>query len=122
MKIRILNSSLRYRLSKREVAQLCSELYIESITEFNTNTLIYCIKVQPDIIGLQADFENNKITLHFPATEAVLWNDSDRITYENYITLNNGKQLKLLLEKDFVCLDHTTEDQSDNYPNPTRTC
>jgi hypothetical protein len=122
MKIRILNSSLRYRLSKREVAQLCNELYIESITEFNSATLTYCIQVLPNITDLQADFENNKITLNFPAAEAALWNDSDRITYENYITLNNGKQLKLLLEKDFVCLDHTTEDQSDNYPNPNRTC
>jgi len=27
-----------------------------------------------------------------------------------------------LLEKDFVCLDHTTEDQSDNYENPNTTC
>jgi hypothetical protein len=26
------------------------------------------------------------------------------------------------VEKDFVCLDHTDEDQSDNYPNPNRTC
>jgi hypothetical protein len=24
----------------------------------------------------------------------------------------------LLVEKDFVCLDNTIEDQSDNYPNP----
>jgi hypothetical protein len=36
--------------------------------------------------------------------------------------LGNGQSLKLLLEKDFVCLDHTDEDQSDNYPNPNKTC
>jgi hypothetical protein len=32
--------------------------------------------------------------------------------------MENGKELFLLLEKDFVCLDETIEDQSDNYPNP----
>ena len=28
----------------------------------------------------------------------------------------------LLIEKDFVCLDHTLEDQSDNYANPNKVC
>jgi hypothetical protein len=122
MKIRILASSLRYRLSKSEVAKLCTEKYIESITEFNSATLTYCIQVAENSTELSADFENNKITLYFPSIEAAVWHTSDRITYENYITLHNGNKLKLLLEKDFVCLDHSTEDQSDNYENPNKTC
>jgi hypothetical protein len=28
--------------------------------------------------------------------------------------------LYLLVEKDFVCLDETSEDQSDNYENPNK--
>ena len=31
---------------------------------------------------------------------------------------NNHGTLHLLIEKDFICLDNVTEDQSDNYPNP----
>ena len=31
-------------------------------------------------------------------------------------------QVKLLIEKDFVCIDNTDEDQSDNYPNPNLKC
>jgi len=27
-----------------------------------------------------------------------------------------------LVEKDFQCLDHTLEDQSDMYHNPNKTC
>ena len=30
--------------------------------------------------------------------------------------------LYLLIEKDFACLDHSSEDQSDNYENPNKTC
>ena len=37
---------------------------------------------------------------------------------ENEMEIAPGKILYLLLEKDFKCLDNTTEDQSDNYPNP----
>lgn len=33
-------------------------------------------------------------------------------------TLDDGQKLNLTLEKDFVCLDERSEDQSDNYPNP----
>lgn len=33
----------------------------------------------------------------------------------------SGK-VNLLIEKDFVCIDNTTEDQSDNYPNPSLNC
>jgi hypothetical protein len=33
-----------------------------------------------------------------------------------------AQELFLLIEKDFVCLDNTFEDQSDNYPNPNAVC
>jgi hypothetical protein len=122
MKIRILASSLRYRLSKSEVKKLCTEHYIESVTEFNSTTLVYAIQVQENIADLSADFKDNKITLLFPKTEAATWYESDKITYQNIVLLNNGNTLKLLLEKDFVCLDHSSEDQSDNYENPNKTC
>jgi hypothetical protein len=36
--------------------------------------------------------------------------------------LEDGTLLTLLIEKDFACLDHVDEDQSDNYPNPNKTC
>jgi hypothetical protein len=36
--------------------------------------------------------------------------------------IGNDKYLFLLVEKDFVCLDNTVEDQSDNYPNPNAVC
>jgi hypothetical protein len=122
MKIRIKDNSIRFRLTKSEVKKLCTEGYLQSTTELNTATLTYAIQVQENMQSLNADFVNNKITLLFPSAEAAVWNDSDRITYENTVILNSGNSLKLLLEKDFICLDHTHEDQSDNYENPNKTC
>ena len=122
MKIRIKDNSVRYRLTKSEVKKLCEEGFISCKTEFNSLTLTYQIQVKENINNLFADFIDNTITLFFPSSEAKDWNTSDRITYENSITLNNGNSLKLLLEKDFICLDHTHEDQSDNYENPNKTC
>ena len=42
--------------------------------------------------------------------------------FQHKQALSNGKELFLLVEKDFVCLDNTFEDQSDNYPNPNAHC
>jgi hypothetical protein len=122
MKIRIKDNSVRYRLTKSEVKKLCTEHYLSATTEFATTYLQYAIAVKENITLLDADYIDHKITLFFPAVEAAIWYDSDRITYENTIVLPNGNLLKLLLEKDFVCLDHSTEDQSDNYQNPNKTC
>ena len=44
--------------------------------------------------------------------------DSNKVGFSHIFVLNSGTKLKLLVEKDFVCMDETVEDQSDNYPNP----
>lgn len=117
MKIRIKGNTVRYRLVKTEVTQLATLGYVEERTSFLTQELIYRLESKDNIYELEANFIANQITMYIPSEEAKLWENSDRITYKN---LNNG--LNLLLEKDFVCLDHTDEDQSDNYPNPNAHC
>jgi hypothetical protein len=53
-----------------------------------------------------------------PEREIINWPDNDKVSILFSQGLKNGKSLSLLLEKDFVCLDDTDEDQSDNYENP----
>jgi hypothetical protein len=53
-----------------------------------------------------------------PEHDATNWVQTERVGYENNITLRGGEKLYLLIEKDFKCLDNTNEDQSDMYDNP----
>jgi len=112
MKIRIKGNSLRYRLTRSEVEKLAKEGVIEDNTEFATGTLVYSLR---SIAAghLSASFEDNCITLYMPGQFLQEWTDTDRVGFEH---TDNG--IYLLIEKDFVCLDNQTEDQSDNYPNP----
>jgi hypothetical protein len=48
-----------------------------------------------------------------PITMVKIWDSTDRVGFEY-----QDKDLFLLVEKDFKCLDNVAEDQSDNYPNP----
>lgn len=117
MKIRIKGNTVRYRLSKSEVRQLKEKGFVEEYTRFPTNTFCYKLMTKKGIENLEAEFLFQAITMFIPENEAKIWYDSDRITYKNTF-----EELTLILEKDFVCLDHSDEDQSDNYENPNKSC
>ncbi len=118
MKIRIKGNSIRFRLTRTEVETFCREGVYTEQTCFDYSTFNYQLSLKKGIMGLQAEFQNNTITLLVPKEVASVWAVSSKVGYENTITTKEGTQLHLLLEKDFVCMDQTTEDQSDNYPNP----
>ena len=116
MKIRIKGNTLRYRLTKSDVDKFLKEDYVEEIINFGNQALIYALK-KASVNHLAADFQNNKITLFMPVSQAEEWTTTDRVGFEY-----TSGPLYLLIEKDFKCLDNVAEDQSDNYPNPMTVC
>ena len=98
------------------------EGYLEETTKFPSHTLTYALKAKSGIHDMEADYYGNKITVFFPDEEKESWHNSERISYKNSVDLPGGRLLCILLEKDFVCLDHSEEDQSDNYTNPGAVC
>ena len=118
MKIRIKENSVRFRLTKSEVATFCKEGFFALQTDFNEKVFNYAVKAVKGIENLSVSYEGDSIQMLVPDAVRKDWADSNRIGFENTIETKNGKSIYLLLEKDFVCLDETTEDQSDNYPNP----
>jgi hypothetical protein len=115
MKIRIKGNSIRYRLSKTDIARFAKDTYIQETIEFGDQTLTYALQQTPSD-KLASTFNNNKITLLMPVGLAAEWVITDRVGFDGY-----DNQLYILIEKDFQCLDNVAEDQSDNYPNP-KTC
>ncbi|WP_349351628.1 hypothetical protein [Flagellimonas sp. MMG031] len=119
MKIRIKGNSIRYRLTKTEVETFCKTGVFKESTEFGTSTFTYVLRAKKTKVDLlEATYIQDTITLYLDDRELSTWAKSDRVGYSSTSVLPSGKQLSLLLEKDFACLDNTTEDQSDNYPNP----
>ena len=121
MKIRIQGNSIRYRLTRKEVRELQEKGIVQKHTTFNRKNFAYRVLEKEGITALEADFQNDTISLFFPKVENEKWADLERVGYANDMILDNGQTLRLLLEKDFVCLDERVEDQSDNYPNPAAT-
>jgi hypothetical protein len=62
MKIRIKGNTLRYRLTKRDVSKIVDAGYLEEVTEFAQDKLVYALQVTDDN-SLTAIYTNNKICL-----------------------------------------------------------
>lgn len=116
MKIRIKGNSIRYRMSKTEVAQFIKTGYLEEAVDFGAQKLIYALK-KHDEAAISATFEQNTIIIYMPEHLATEWQAQEKVGFA--ATYN---KLSLLIEKDFQCLDNTSEDQTDNYPNPALVC
>lgn len=120
MKLRIKGNSLRLRLTKTEVAWICKEGYLEERTQFSENELSYTLeKVNTD--NLSAEFNGNNITIYIPGKFVNGWFENDVTGFSNIDSADEDR-LQITVEKDFKCLDRTSEDQSDNYENPNKTC
>jgi len=123
MKIRIKGNSLRVRLTRSEVEQFGKEGYLEERTEFGNTSFVYALRSIKDITALSASFVNGVMTMDVPASIVNEWVTTERVGYDNNMDTGNGKQLFLLLEKDFKCIDAPPyEDQSDNYEHPNLSC
>lgn len=122
MKIRIKGNSIRIRLTQTEVKNFADSGYIEEATEFMDNKLFYALASSQQVTELSAQMIGNKITLLVPENIAQNWTTTDLVGFENKFDIGYDKKLFLLVEKDFVCLDNTFEDQSDMFPNPNAVC
>lgn len=121
MKLRIKGNSLRIRLTKTEVSKLAETGYLEEHTNFPGTQFIYSLQ-KTDAEDLSATFENNKIIIFIPALFVKDWPENNTTGFDTKMPISKTETLYLLIEKDFVCLDETTEDQSDNYNNPNKNC
>ncbi|HEX2683143.1 MAG TPA: hypothetical protein VHL77_04390 [Ferruginibacter sp.] len=122
MKLRIKGNSLRIRLTKTEVSTLANTGHLEEQTVFPSNTFKYVLQKVDDGTELSATFTNDTITMYVPASFVNSWPGNEVVGINTNMPLPGTGSLYLLLEKDFICLDETTEDQSDNYENPNKTC
>ncbi len=122
MKIRIKGNSVRIRLSKSEVDQFSENGYVEETTDFTEGSLVYAVK-KTDSGTMSAEFVMGNITLYIPQHLIQQWASTNHVGLDYNMPVNDDKHLYILLEKDFKCTDAViTEDQSDYFENPAKSC
>ena len=118
MKLRVKGNSIRVRLTKSEVEKICSGNTLEDKTVFGENVFKYKLERSDSAKELTAEFVAGTIIIQIPSSLTDNWNANNTVGFKSMT--KDG--LYILIEKDFKCLDETTEDQSDNFENPHTTC
>lgn len=118
MKVRIKGNSIRYRLTKSEVAEFCANGKITTWTDFNEHALYYTLMSDKSCKEMTVALDSHIIIVKVPESYKKEWQREDKIGFQHTMILNNGKTMGILVEKDFVCLNERDEDESDNYSNP----
>ncbi|MCY7347707.1 MAG: hypothetical protein LH614_16000 [Pyrinomonadaceae bacterium] len=134
MKLRIRGNSLRLRLLRGEVEQFGKTGNVTETIRFGTSNaaqLSYILKADDQAEQIFTYYTDNQITVTIPAKTAKNWVESDEVSLKSEQTIeddsgkngNSKNVLKILIEKDFVCLDRKNDpDNVDAFPHPTGKC
>jgi hypothetical protein len=123
MKLRLLDDSIRLRLSRSEVIAADKGGVVEGQTRFPDGAAFtYALEALEDSSRASAAFTRERMVVRLPAAQIAAWaNDDTAVSLHGEIELAGGGALTLLVEKDFRCLSpREDEDQSDLFTNPQR--
>jgi len=125
MKLRLLDDSIRLRLSRGEVAAADEQGVVEGQTRFPDGSVFtFALEALRDGSQASASYSGRRMVVKLPAPEISTWaNDDAAVSLQRELKLPLGGPLKLLVEKDFQCVSpRGDEDQSDLFPNPESNC
>lgn len=119
------NNSLRLRLTQSEVARFAANGLVEEIIEFGGEPLqkfIYSLEINLADEQTKATFEHNQIKVFVAKDAAEDWINTARVGIETTQDIGEGKNLRVLIEKDFTCLEPrgTDDDAADAFPHPLK--
>jgi hypothetical protein len=118
MKLRIHRNALRLRLNQAEVAQFSKTGWLEEVVEFGPGaSLSFTLESLSSVAGPRAVYQNGSLRIQLPREIANDWTCTDRVGISAEQPLDKGKQLAILIEKDFKCV-HSDHPDPDAYPNP----
>jgi hypothetical protein len=126
MKLRILDDSLRLRLSQGELERLRTLGRVEAAIGFGPgpeHRLVYALVIDPAAQRIGATLTGREIVVHLPGAAAHAWLASDEVGLHAEQSLGPDRSLALAIEKDFKCLEpRPGEEGYDGLPNPRASC
>jgi hypothetical protein len=121
MKLRLQSNSVRLRLKRAEVDQLIKLGRVQETITFgdgDDDQLLYTLESSSKVFAPQVSLKKNHVLVEVPQQTAVHWATGDDIGIETRLSVGGGRELLVLVEKDFACLDGTEEQNRDTFPNP----
>ena len=107
---------MRLRLLQSEVAKLETSGKVSEEINFGASKLIYTLRTSAQSEKISADFIKNEIIVSLPEKTARNWTESNEVGLEATQKISENEDLKILIEKDFVCSSRPNDtDNTDAY-------
>ena len=119
MKIRILGTTIRLRIKMFESDVIRETGVIEEVLEFGfdeADKLKFQIRTGEDKFAIEQNLM--QVAIIVPRDVIEKWTSTDMVGFEETITTSKGKEIKVLIEKDWACLDNDREPEEGSFPNP----
>ncbi len=118
MKLRIHGNALRLRLNQAEVGQFSKTGWLEEVVQFAPGaSLSFALESLSSVPAARAVLQNNSLRIQLPTAAANRWITTDEVGIQAEQPAGNGKNLSILIEKDFKCV-HSPNPDPHAYPNP----
>jgi hypothetical protein len=121
MKLRLQFNSIRLRLKRSEVEQLTRVGRVEEgIVSGSSDDAAfhYILEATPAVSSPQATVTARGIVVRVPTRDAARWASSDEVGIEGNQSAGGQATLRILIEKDFACIDGPEEQNADTFPHP----
>ncbi len=120
MKLRLQANTVRLRLKQSEVANLVKCGVVEETITFAAGpagTLRYVLESSAGVNVPHAIVRDNTVLIQVPEATVKQGASSDEVSIEA-TQKTVSEPLRILVEKDFACLDGSDEQNADTFPNP----
>jgi hypothetical protein len=121
MKLRLQSNSIRLRLKRAEVDLLTKLGRVEEkivLGSGEEDVFSYALEASPKVFAPQASLKTGRILVELPVEAATRWAMGDDVGIETRLSIGDGRELHVLIEKDFACLNGSEEQNHDTFPNP----
>lgn len=123
MKVRLLGNTIRLRIKMHEADAIREQGLIEEVLEFGpseSEQLRFQIVTGDEAFAIEQ--QGMRTSIIVPRALIDEWISTDMVGFEEKITTSKGREITVLIEKDFACLDGEREDEPGSYPNPIDAC
>jgi hypothetical protein len=121
MKLRLQPNSIRLRLKQSEVHRFLRTGRVEERIVSGTDdqeSFRYLLETNDAVSAPKGSIAPGSVVVQVPTADALKWALTNQIGIEGEQTIDSNTSLRILVEKDFACLDGSEEQNADTFPNP----
>jgi hypothetical protein len=121
MKLRLQSNSIRLRLKRSEVDRFLrtgrvEERIMSGLSDHES--FHYLLEATDTVSAPEGSIGPGSVVVQVPIADALRWALTNKIGLEGEQAIDGNISLRILIEKDFACLDGTEQQNADTFPNP----